>query len=83
MIAATNRDLRAMVREGKFREDLYYRLAVVEIGLPSLTNRREDLPLLQRYFVEKFAKEYEKPIAGLTRRSTEPNGNLSLAGKHS
>jgi len=69
VIAATNRDLRTMVREGEFREDLYYRLAVVEIALPALTNRREDMPLLERYFIEKFAEEYEKPIAGITRRA--------------
>jgi len=69
VIAATNRDLRKMVREGQFREDLYYRLAVVEIALPTLANRREDLPLLQRYFVERFAAQYKKPISGLTRRA--------------
>jgi transcriptional regulator with PAS, ATPase and Fis domain len=69
VIAATNRDLRAMVRAGEFREDLYYRLAVVEIALPALINRREDMPLLERYFIEKFAEEYKKPIAGLTRRA--------------
>ncbi len=69
VIAATHRNLKAMVREGRFREDLYYRLAVVEIELPVLAHRREDLPLLERYFIEKFSVEYGKHIAGLVRRA--------------
>lgn len=69
VVAATHRDLKAMVREGKFREDLYYRLAMVEITLPSLASRAEDLPLLERYFLEKFAADFRKPIAGFTRRA--------------
>jgi DNA-binding NtrC family response regulator len=80
VIAVTNRDLRAMVSEGTFREDLYYRLAVVEIALPRLESRREDLPLLERYFVEKFAAEYEKPIAGLTRRAQGRMATYSWPG---
>jgi DNA-binding NtrC family response regulator len=69
VIAATHRNLRTMVQEGRFREDLYYRLAVVEINLPVLSERREDLPLLERYFIEKFSAEYNKPISGLVRRA--------------
>jgi DNA-binding NtrC family response regulator len=69
VVAATHRNLKAMVREGQFRKDLYYRVAVVEIALPSLANRREDLPLLERYFIEKFAAEYKRPISGLVRRA--------------
>lgn len=69
VIAATHRNLRAMVRDGQFREDLYYRLAVVDIALPGLSERREDLPLLERYFIDKFSGEYNKLISGLSRRA--------------
>jgi len=69
VIAATNRNLRSMVRDGKFREDLYYRLAMVEIPLPRLMDRREDLPLLERHFLEKFVAQYKKPVTGITRRA--------------
>jgi DNA-binding NtrC family response regulator len=69
VIAATNRNLKSMVGDGTFREDLYYRLGAAEIQLPRLLERREDLPLLQTYFVEKFAKEYKKAVKGLTHRA--------------
>lgn len=70
VIAATNRDLRAMVAEKKFRDDLYYRLAAVELELPSLAERKEDLPLLERYFLTRFAQEFGKPnLRGLTPRA--------------
>lgn len=75
-IAATNRDLRALIREQKFREDLYYRLSMVEIKLPSLAERKEDLPLLQRYFIEKYATQYNKTVRGMTRRAQ------ALLGRH-
>jgi DNA-binding NtrC family response regulator len=69
VIAATNRDLRALVHEHKFREDLYYRLSMTEISLPKLADRKEDLPLLQRYFVENFSMQYDRHISGITRRA--------------
>jgi two-component system, NtrC family, response regulator HydG len=80
VLAATNRNLRTMVSEGRFREDLFYRLAMVEIKLPRLIDRREDLPLLQSYFVQKFSNQYNKPIAGLTRRAQGRLGMYSWPG---
>ena len=69
IIAATNRDLHTLIQEKQFREDLYYRLATVEIRLPKLADRKEDLPILQRVFVERFSKEFNKNIQGISRRA--------------
>ena len=68
VIATTSRNLPSMVAENKFREDLYYRLSTVEIRLPALADRKEDLPLLERHMVHSFAAKSNKQIRGLTRR---------------
>ncbi|HXZ27058.1 MAG TPA: sigma-54 dependent transcriptional regulator [Terriglobales bacterium] len=65
LIAATNRDLRSALEEGSFREDLYYRLNVVAIDIPPLRERKEDVPALAEWFLERFARESGKKIAGL------------------
>ncbi len=69
VIAATNRDLTDLMARRLFREDLYYRLSMIEIRLPRLAERKEDLPVLSRYFVEKFAAKYVKDIRGITPRA--------------
>jgi DNA-binding NtrC family response regulator len=71
LIAATNRDLQDAIAQGRFREDLYYRLAVVTIQLPKLTDRGDDLVLLTAYFVRHFAERYGKPIRAISDRALE------------
>jgi DNA-binding NtrC family response regulator len=67
--AATHRDLQTMVKDGHFRQDLFYRLSMVQINVPSLAQRENDLPLLERYFIKRFAEQYNKPVHGITRRA--------------
>jgi DNA-binding NtrC family response regulator len=69
VVAATNRPLEAMMGSGTFREDLYYRLSMVEIHLPGVSERMEDFPFLVRHFVAQFAAEYGKNLVGVTPRA--------------
>jgi DNA-binding NtrC family response regulator len=65
VVAATHRDLRTEAQAGRFREDLYYRLAVVEIHVPPLRERREDIAALVAFFVERYAREFGRPVRGV------------------
>ncbi|MCG6551762.1 MAG: sigma-54 dependent transcriptional regulator [Candidatus Magnetominusculus sp. LBB02] len=69
LIAATNKDLEKEIEKGKFREDLYYRLKVVTVTLPPLTERREDIALLVNFFISKYNAEFEKQISGIDGRA--------------
>jgi len=71
MIAATHRDLRAMIQEDKFREDLFYRFNVFPIEIPPLRERREDIPLLVNYFVSKLCRRMQKQIKSIATRTME------------
>jgi two-component system response regulator AtoC len=69
LIAATNRDLRAEVLAGRFREDLFYRLNTIELRVPGLLDRPEDLTILVHHFLKKYSEAYGKTLHGLTRRA--------------
>jgi DNA-binding NtrC family response regulator len=80
VIAATHRDLPAMIREGKFREDLFYRVNVFPIEVPPLRERREDIPLLVNHFVSKVSRRMGKNIKSIPRQTMEALANASWPG---
>ena len=80
LIAATNRDLNEAIKQGRFREDLYYRLAVVTIRLPKLAERGDDLVLLTAYFVRQFAERYGKRITAISDRALDLLRNHTWVG---
>ena len=71
LIVATNRDLSKQIKEGKFREDLYYRMNVVSLQMPLLRERREDIPLLANSFIKRFSERNRKKISGLTPQAMD------------
>ncbi|MGE3973690.1 MAG: sigma-54 interaction domain-containing protein [Bdellovibrionales bacterium] len=80
IIAATNRDLKSMVEQGSFREDLYYRLNVINITVPPLRDRKEDIPLLIDYFLDRATKASGKPKKIITKQALEKLYDYSWAG---
>ncbi|HUK24305.1 MAG TPA: sigma-54 dependent transcriptional regulator [Terriglobales bacterium] len=72
IIAATNVDLKQLVRDGKFREDLFYRLNVITIDLPPLRQRKEDIPPLVDFFLKKYSEENERPLRNITPEALRP-----------
>jgi transcriptional regulator with GAF, ATPase, and Fis domain len=79
IITATNKDLKEEVKAGRFREDLFFRLNVIPIRLPSLKDRKEDIPLLLDYFLRKFQKKNGGETQGLHSRKPQNSGRTHLA----
>lgn len=80
IIAATNKDLQKEIENGKFREDLYHRLCVIEIKVPSLNDRKEDIPLLIEYFLEEFAAENGKKPQKIESKAVEVITKMNFSG---
>ena len=71
ILAATNKDLNMLMKEGRFRQDLYYRIGVIPINLPSLQERREDIPLLVKTFINRIRLKTDKPITGMSKEALD------------
>lgn len=80
VIAATNRDIEKMVSEGRFRDDLFYRINVLPIHLPPLRERKEDIPPLAKYFMEKYSKKYFRNCSEITRNALDYLASLHYPG---
>lgn len=80
VIAATNRDLKELVKEGKFREDLYFRLEGIKIEIPPLRERKDDIPILAYHFLEEFNKKYNTDIKGFSKEALEALINYKWEG---
>jgi two-component system response regulator HydG len=80
IISTTNRDIQSLIQQGKFREDLYYRLKVIDIELPPLRDRKEDIPLLIQHFVSRYSKDQNKEISGFSEEVLRILLNYSWPG---
>ncbi len=80
IITATNKNLKKLVKEGKFREDLYYRIEGIKITIPPLRERKEDIPLLANYFIQKFNEKYNASVKGITPQAVEVLVNYHWEG---
>lgn len=80
MIAATNQDLETLIKRGKFREDLFYRLNMFSINIQPLRERREDIPILVDHFIKKYCREYKKPVKKFSKEAMEALVSNSWSG---
>jgi DNA-binding NtrC family response regulator len=80
VVSTSNRDIKSLIQQGQFREDLYYRLKVIDIELPPLRYRKEDIPLLVQHFIKKFGEEMKKNISGISEETLKMLLNYSWPG---
>ena len=80
IVSSSNRNIKDVIRQGRFREDLYYRLKVIDIELPPLRERKEDIPLLVEHFIEKFAREAKKNVSGVSEEALKALINYTWPG---